>query len=127
MYCTFSSEVLGPAGCQRFGEDIHSPTKWIKITPWMSPGCTLILFLPQRNPQIALAMSAVSCFSLFSIRPGVMQVEGRWLSSSGLNDYTKQGLEQPLSVPNPSQVKTGIKYLFFHRNSVLGSAMGMCQ
>lgn len=91
MYCTFPSEVPGPAGCQRFGEDVHSPTKGIKIIQWISPGCTLILFLPQWNAQIALAMSAVSCFSLFSIRPGIMQVEGRWLSSSGLNDYTKLG------------------------------------
>lgn len=84
MYCTFSSEVLGPAGCKRFGEDIHSLTKWIKIIQWMSPGPTLILFLPQWKPQIALAMSAVFCLSLFSIRPGVIQVKG-------LNDYTKQG------------------------------------
>lgn len=46
MYCTFSSEVLGPAGCKQFGEDIHSPTKGIKIIQWISPGRTLILFLP---------------------------------------------------------------------------------
>lgn len=91
MYCTFSSEVLGPAGCQQFGEDIHSPTKWIKITQWMPPGCTLILFLPQWNPQIALATSAVSCLSLFSIGAGILQVKGERLSSSGLNGYTKQG------------------------------------
>lgn len=111
MYCTFSSEVPGPAGCRRFGEDIHSPTKWIKITQWTSPGHTLILFLPKWNPQIALAMSAASCFSLFSIRPGIMQVKGRWFSSLGLSDYTKQGA-WTFSVPNPSQAKIGIKNPF---------------
>lgn len=50
------------------------------------------LISPQGNPQIAIAVSATSGFSLLSMTLRIVEVKRRWLASLGLKGYTKQGV-----------------------------------